>query len=88
MRSKMGGGNKSYCLYALVEVGDDFACHLFQAVRFGSDDGFSPAYLVVLTIEAMEIATCEKDIADAIGSADSRFLSPVQTNGCDMITGI
>jgi len=46
------------------------------------------AYLVVLTIQALQVATCKKDIADAIGSADSWFLSPVQTNGCDLIAGI
>ena len=39
------------------------------------------AYLMVLAVDALEVAVGEKDIADALLAADGRFLAPMNANG-------
>jgi len=39
------------------------------------------ADLVVLAIDALQVAVGEKDIADPVRAADGRFLSPVDADG-------
>jgi hypothetical protein len=35
---------------------------------------------MVLAIDALEIAICEKNVADAFGTGNGRFFPPVNTN--------
>jgi hypothetical protein len=38
------------------------------------------ADLVILAIDTLQIAVCEKDVANPMLAADNRFLAPVDTN--------
>jgi hypothetical protein len=43
---------------------------------------------MILTIEAIKIAACKKNVADAACSAYDRFLTPVDTDGSNIQTRI
>jgi hypothetical protein len=50
---------------------------LFQSPAIVAD-------LVVLTIDALEVAMRKKNVADSLRSADDRFFTPVDANGTDV----
>jgi hypothetical protein len=53
-----------------------------------TDEALAPADLVILAIQALQIAPAEKYITDPTGSADGRFFSPVDAYGTDVVGSI
>jgi hypothetical protein len=47
-----------------------------------------PADLIILAIQALQVAPTEKHIADPPGSADGRLFPPVDADGADVVGSI
>ena len=83
--------DKSHTIDALIEDGGDLCDNIrkFDAIRMKCWSVMEPggnrmmnraAYLVILTIDALQVATGKENIANASGTADCRFLSPMDAN--------
>lgn len=83
LHENMGRGYKAYSsdpgiLDQFASIGDDFI-----RVRGGEKQGFVPADLMVLAIDALQITMGKEEIDDSLIPAKHGFFSFVNTDGAD-----